>query len=65
MIGAEVIFENEEGEMDDIFQDEMPFDINALDRAGGRPEVPAHWTHRLLLPGRGLDLRVRETVCEI
>ena len=26
---AEVIFENEEGEMDDIFQDEMPFDINA------------------------------------
>ena len=27
---AEVIFENEEGEMDDIFQDEMPFDINAL-----------------------------------
>ena len=26
---AEVIFENEEGEMDDIFHDEMPFDINA------------------------------------
>ena len=26
---AEVVFENEEGEMDDIFQDEMPFDINA------------------------------------
>jgi hypothetical protein len=26
---AEVIFEDEEGEMDDIFQDEMPFDINA------------------------------------
>ena len=26
---AEVIFENEEGEMDDIFQDEMPFDIDA------------------------------------
>ena len=26
---AEVIFENEEGEMDDIFQDEMPYDMNA------------------------------------
>ncbi len=26
---AEVIFEDEEGELDDIFQDEMPFDINA------------------------------------
>ncbi|MCI6004824.1 MAG: GTP-binding protein [Blautia sp.] len=26
---AEVIFEDEEGEIDDIFQDEMPFDINA------------------------------------
>ena len=26
---AEVIFEDEEGEMDDIFQDEMPFDIDA------------------------------------
>ena len=26
---AEVVFENEEGEIDDIFQDEMPFDINA------------------------------------
>lgn len=27
--GAEVIFEDEEGELDDIFQDEMPFDVNA------------------------------------
>ena len=27
--GAEVIFENESGEIEDIFQDEMPFDINA------------------------------------
>ena len=27
--GAEVIFEDEEGELDDIFQDEMPFDIDA------------------------------------
>lgn len=26
---AEVIFEDEEGELDDIFQDEMPFDVNA------------------------------------
>lgn len=26
---AEIIFEDEEGELDDIFQDEMPFDINA------------------------------------
>ncbi len=26
---AEVVFEDEEGEMTDIFQDEMPFDINA------------------------------------
>ena len=26
---AEVIFENEEGEIDDIFQDEMPYDMNA------------------------------------
>ena len=26
---AEVIFEDEEGEMEDIFQDELPFDINA------------------------------------
>lgn len=26
---AEVIFEDEEGEMEDIFQDEMPFDMNA------------------------------------
>jgi G3E family GTPase len=26
---AEVIFEDEEGEMDDIFQDEMPFDLDA------------------------------------
>lgn len=26
---AEVIFEDEEGELDDIFQDEMPFDLNA------------------------------------
>ena len=27
--GAEVIFEDEEGELNDIFQDEMPFDMNA------------------------------------
>ena len=26
---AEVVFENEEGEIDDIFQDEMPYDMNA------------------------------------
>ena len=26
---AEIIFEDEEGELDDIFQDEMPFDVNA------------------------------------
>ena len=26
---AEVIFEDEQGELDDIFEDEMPFDINA------------------------------------
>ena len=26
---AEVIFEDEEGELGDIFQDEMPFDVNA------------------------------------
>ena len=26
---AEVIFEDEEGELDDIFQDELPFDVNA------------------------------------
>lgn len=26
---AEIIFEDEEGELEDIFQDEMPFDINA------------------------------------
>ena len=26
---AEIIFEDEEGELDDIFKDEMPFDINA------------------------------------
>lgn len=26
---AEVIFEDEEGELEDIFQDEMPFDVNA------------------------------------
>lgn len=26
---AEVIFEDEEGELDDIFEDEMPFDVNA------------------------------------
>ncbi len=26
---AEVIFENEDGEMDNIFEDEMPFDMNA------------------------------------
>ena len=26
---AEIIFEDEEGELDDIFQDEMPFDIDA------------------------------------
>ena len=26
---AEIIFEDEEGEFDDIFQDEMPFDVNA------------------------------------
>ena len=26
---AEVIFEDEEGELDDVFQDEMPFDVNA------------------------------------
>ena len=24
-----------------------------------------YWSYRLLLPGGGLDLRVRETVCEI
>ena len=26
---AEIVFENESGEMEDIFQDEMPFDLNA------------------------------------
>ncbi len=26
---AEIIFEDEEGELGDIFQDEMPFDVNA------------------------------------
>ena len=46
--GAEVIFEDEEGELDDIFQDEMPFDIDApvIQIAPAPVGRPAPWARQ-------------------
>ena len=49
----------------EVWQVEICLLYTSGDRAGSWSEVPTHRTHRLLLPGRGLDLGVRETVCEI
>ena len=45
------------------FRDMSGCELAEIEQAAGQKS--AHRSHRLLLPGRGLDLGVRETVCEI
>ena len=49
---------------DAYFRDMSGCELAEIEQAAGE-KMPAYRSYRLLLPGRGLDLRVRETVCEI